>query len=78
MSTHLERLLSQALELPEADRARLALCLIESLEEETDDEAQVERALEDEIRRRLDEHGSGRTRRIPASEVLSEARRSPS
>ena len=63
-----EELEGQARELPREERARLAEALIQSL----DEEAEVERAWEDEIRRRLAELRDGSVKTIPAEEVLAE------
>lgn len=63
-----EELEGQARELPREDRARLAEALIQSL----DDEAEVERAWEEEIRRRLGELRNGTVETIPVEEVLAE------
>lgn len=63
-----EELEGQARELPREDRARLAEALIQSL----DDEAEVERAWEEEIRRRLEELRNGTVETIPVEEVLAE------
>ncbi len=75
MSTPLERLEAEALELPIRQRARLAQRLIESLDEDAaEDPAAVERAWEEAIRRRLEEHRAGKVRTVPASDVFAEAR----
>lgn len=76
MSLPLERLEAEALNLPARDRARLAHRLIASLNEEIpeDDPAEVERAWEEEIRRRLEEYRSGAVQPVPASEVFARAR----
>lgn len=63
-----EELEGQARELPREDRARLAEALIQSL----DDEAEVERAWEEEIRRRLGELRNGTVETIPVEKVLAE------
>ena len=67
-----EDILPQALELPQAERSRLAALLMESVEAE--DDAGVEQAWLDEITRRLDEHERGAVRAIPAEAVFAEAR----
>lgn len=63
-----EELEGQARELPREDRAGLAEALIQSL----DDEAEVERAWEEEIRRRLEELRNGTVETIPVEKVLAE------
>lgn len=59
-----------ALSLPRAERARLAERLLASL----DDEADVEEAWQDEVKRRLEAYRKGELEAVPASEVLQEAR----
>lgn len=65
---------AEALELSVRERARLAHCLLVSLDDEADDPAEVERAWEDEIRRRLAEVESGTAELIPAEQLFSELR----
>ncbi|REJ89362.1 MAG: hypothetical protein DWQ34_11715 [Planctomycetota bacterium] len=67
MSTTAERLFSEALELPDAERAALAARLIESLDSEAEEDAAEK--WETEIRRRVEELDSGAVRPIPWSEV---------
>ncbi|HEX5724740.1 MAG TPA: addiction module protein [Longimicrobiaceae bacterium] len=76
MSLPLERLEAEALELPAAERGRLARLLIASLEDEESEEdpTEVERAWDEEIRRRLAEYRAGLVKPIPATEVFAEAR----
>ena len=57
--------------LPKGERARLAERLIASL----DEEPEVEEAWAVEIKRRLDGIDRGEIEKIPAEEVLAEARR---
>jgi putative addiction module component (TIGR02574 family) len=64
-----------AMELSPRERAHLARRLIQSLDEEVEDPAEVERAWEAEIQRRLDEYRAGKMQTTPAADVLSEARR---
>lgn len=54
-----EQLLSEALELPERDRADVAARLIESLDREKDEE--VDAAWAEEIERRCADRDAGRT-----------------
>ena len=56
-------ILKQALKLPEAARAALAGSLIDSLEDEVDEDA--EQAWNAEIARRLDELNSGSATTVP-------------
>lgn len=77
MSLPLERLEAEALELPARERARLAHRLIASLDAvdtAEEDPAEVERAWEEEIHRRLQEYRSGAVQPVPASEVFAKAR----
>jgi putative addiction module component (TIGR02574 family) len=53
----------------------LARRLIESLDDEVEDPAEVERAWEAEIQRRLDEYRAGKVQTTPAADVISETRR---
>jgi putative addiction module component (TIGR02574 family) len=76
MSLPLRQLEAEMLDLPARERARLAHRLLVSLDEEepADDPAEVERAWEEEIRRRLAEYDAGKVEAIPAAEVFAEAR----
>ena len=77
MSSPLERLEVEAMELTSRERAALAHRLIASLDEDEDedeDPAEVEAAWEEEIRHRLEEYRAGKVQPIPASEVFAEAR----
>jgi putative addiction module component (TIGR02574 family) len=67
MSPTAEELLKQALSLDEKDRASVAGALIESLQQETDPDA--EEAWDVEIRRRVEELESGTVEAIPWTEV---------
>jgi putative addiction module component (TIGR02574 family) len=75
MGTSPQQIETDALGLPVNERARLARRLIESLDEEIEDPAEVERAWETEIQRRLDEYRAGKAQTTPATDVFSEARR---
>ncbi len=68
MSLTAEQIESEALSLPTDARARIARALIESL----DEDAEVERAWQEEVQRRLDDLRSGRVEGIPAEEVFAE------
>lgn len=75
MGLPLKQLETEALELPAHERARLAHRLILSLDDEIeDDPVEVERAWEEEIRRRLAEVDAGTAELIPAEQVFSELR----
>jgi len=72
VSTDLEQLKQDLLALPTDSRASLAHALIESLDDEVDQDAEV--LWRDEIRRRDAEVKSGRAVLKPAEQVLREAR----
>jgi putative addiction module component (TIGR02574 family) len=75
MSLPLQRLESEALELPVSERAALAHRLIASLDEgPEDDPTDVELAWEGEIRRRLAAYRSGEVQAISSEEVFAKAR----
>ena len=67
MMTNADTILSNALQLPVDQRARLAAELIESLEDESENDA--ESAWDAEIARRLDELDSGDVQPVPWSEA---------
>ncbi len=60
-------ILKEALELPESARAALAGSLIDSLDDEVDEDA--EQAWSAEIARRLDELNSGSATTVPWSQA---------
>ena len=66
MSGEALRLLDDALQLPEQDRAELALRLLDSIGEP---EGEVERAWIEEARRRLSEIERGEAQTVPWSEA---------
>jgi putative addiction module component (TIGR02574 family) len=75
MSLPLQRLETEALELPVSDRAALAHRLIASLDEgPEDDPTDVELAWEDEIRQRLAAYRSGEVQAVSSKEVFVKAR----
>lgn len=63
----------EVLELPPRSRVRFAEKLIESVDDFTSKE--VEGAWSEEIGRRVNEIESGKAKGIPASEVMTKARR---
>jgi putative addiction module component (TIGR02574 family) len=73
MTTDVQRLLDDALRLPDQERAELAGLLIESLDEAQD--ADVQAAWSDEIARRLRELDSGAVKPIPWTEVRRRLRK---
>lgn len=75
MSDPVEQLESAARRLSVRDRARLAHRLLESLDDDVaEDPAEVERAWEAEIGRRIAEFQAGAVKTVPADEVFREAR----
>lgn len=68
MPLTLEQLEAEAFRLSREERARLAEALISSL----DEEAEIERAWAEEIRRRVAELRGGAVETIPAEEVFAE------
>ena len=68
---HVDPLFRQVLDLPLDKRAELAARLLESLDELSDEEAQVLWASEAE--RRLEELKMGKARSVPATEVMRKA-----
>lgn len=67
METSTSDLFKQALDLDERDRATLAGLLIESLEEELDDD--LEATWRAEVKRRVAELESGEVKAVPWEEV---------
>jgi putative addiction module component (TIGR02574 family) len=67
MSPELDDLLQKAMALPPEARAALASSLIESLDENVDEDAEA--AWQQEIARRMDEVQAGNTKTVPWSEV---------
>jgi putative addiction module component (TIGR02574 family) len=63
-----ENVESAALQLPRAERARLAERLIASL----DEDAEIEQAWAKEIRRRVEELRAGTVQPIPGEQVFAE------
>ena len=74
MSISLDKLKQQAAKLSDADRAALALALIESLEAPSDD-SDVERAWHLEIERRAAEIERGEVQPVPGDAVFARLRR---
>ncbi len=69
MNTTVERLKSELTALSVEHRAELAHFLIQTLNTEGD--AEVDQAWEDEVNRRLDQIKSGNARGIPADQVFA-------
>lgn len=72
MTENAERVKQEVLQLSEADRAELARCLIESLDESEDPD--VEAAWDAELRKRIERIEQGKSRLRPAHDVLAEIR----
>ena len=73
MSTTLAELKQKAAQLDEAERAELALALIESLEGEAD--AGAEESWRIEVERRIAAIDRGKVKLIPGDEVFARLRR---
>jgi putative addiction module component (TIGR02574 family) len=71
MTPQVSELLEKALELSAQERGLLAARLIDSLDNEPE-EAGVEAAWGEEIKRRVDDIRSGRVKTIPGEQVLRE------
>jgi putative addiction module component (TIGR02574 family) len=71
MTQAADKLLKQALELSEGERASLASSLIESLERSIDPSA--EEAWSEEIRHRIADLDSGKVKTVPWEEVQQRA-----
>ena len=76
MDTSVEKLATQAMELPGESRARLAELLVESLE--ADDIGPIEKAWIIEAKRRRDDVRSGRVEPIAGEEAVKNVRDSVS
>ena len=72
MSTLAEELSRQALALPPEERVRLAQELLATVQQE---DAEVEAAWDEELKRRIAEIDAGTARLIPAEDVFAEIRR---
>lgn len=72
MTKSLDELREKALQLPPDDRARLAKMLIDSLDEEVEDQSEVRKAWREEISRRLTEVREGTVETIPWEQVREE------
>lgn len=73
MSSILSELKEKAAQLPEHERAELALSLIESLDGPAD--ADAEAAWLQEIERRVRQYEKGEAQLVPAEEVFARIRR---
>ncbi|SFV01739.1 addiction module protein [Pseudoduganella namucuonensis] len=70
MATQLEKLVTEALAMQEADRAALAQLLLESLHPDAD----YDEAWEREIERRVEEIENGTAQLIPLEDALAQVR----
>ncbi len=68
MTRTAELLLRDALDLDEAERAEMAVALLESLESQVDQRA-IEEAWREEVRRRVEAIDSGQVELVPWEEV---------
>ena len=75
MTNRLAELKEKAAQLPEAERAELALALIESLDGPAQADVDVEEAWRVEIERRVAQVERGEVRLIPGDEVFEPLRR---
>ena len=76
MARTIEQIASEALQLDENDRARLAHQLLVSLEPAVEDRAEIEKAWIEEALRRDAEMESGEVEGIPGEEVFRRIRAS--
>ena len=75
MKASLDKVATDALQLPTQDRAALAQVLLQSLDDQAaEDPAEVRRAWEAEVERRVEDILSGRVEEIPAEEALARLR----
>jgi len=70
MSSSNRNLEDQARNLPQKDRARLAMSLIESLDPGTDEDAEA--LWLDEAEKRLKAYDTGKTQSRPVNDVIAE------
>ncbi len=75
MASDLATLKANAAELTEAERADLALALIESLDDPIEDPGEVKKAWAIEIQRRVAEIDAGVAELIPGDQVFAEIRK---
>jgi putative addiction module component (TIGR02574 family) len=74
VSIELDALKQEAAKLSKAERAELALALIESLDSVTESPEDVERAWQIEIERRVGQIERGEAKLIPGDEVFARVR----
>ena len=75
MPMPLQDIEAEALQLPLGERGRLAGRLLESLEPEPQDTPEnIAKAWDEEIARRIEDMGAGRTESIPYEQVRAEMR----
>ena len=75
MPMPLQDIEAEALQLPLAERGRLAGRLLESLEPEPKDTSEnIAKAWDEEIARRIEDMDAGRTESIPYEQVRAEMR----
>ena len=75
MSSSNRNLEEQVKKLPQKDRARLAMSLIESLDPGTDEDAEA--LWLDEAEKRLNAYDAGKTQSRPVNDVIAEIKSGP-
>jgi putative addiction module component (TIGR02574 family) len=75
VSIPLDELKQEAAKLSDAERAELALMLIESLEAPSVEEVDIEQAWQIEVERRAAQVDRGEAQPVPGDEVLARLRR---
>jgi putative addiction module component (TIGR02574 family) len=78
MAQSLNEIESNALQLSDEDRARLAVRLLTSLEEEAEPPEEIEKLWLAEAERRFQELRAGLAQGVPAREVFTRLRAKPS
>jgi len=73
MSTTVESILAQAMQMPAQDRAAIAERLISSLDTETDWDVEI--AWQQEVQRRVDEVERGEVVCLPWEQILQQLRK---
>lgn len=74
MNLTLKKMTSEALSLPNEDRAKLAHVLIASLDQVEEDPKLIESAWDEEVARRVSEIESGKAKGRPAEHVIRDIR----
>ena len=74
MTLSMEQLEAEVLELSPSERRRLMQVISASLEDDTEDAAEVESAWAEEIRIRVEDYRAGRVQTVPSDEVFARLR----